>query len=265
MLTSYHVHSRISDGETDIRELVQGAIDQGLDEIGISDHYVLLEGGNTIWWSMKLDYIGQYVEQVLEAREDAKGKLSVKLGLEADYDPHSASELKDILQSYPFDYVIGSVHILDGFSIDDAAEFWAPLSQDERDDIIRRYWIRLAEMAGSRLFDLAGHLDLYKKWGIRPSVDISGEINTALDAIAEAGMPVELNTAGWYKIAEECYPSLDILDMCFRRNIPVLITADAHNPACLTRDYDRARELLVSIGYRDQAVFSQRKMSLISL
>ena len=99
------------------------------------------------------------------------------------------------------------MHIVDGFGIDGCASDWETLIQDERDDVIRAYWARVRQMARSGLFDIAAHLDLYKKFGYYPSVDISKDVEAALDAVATSGMSVELNTAGWHKPCHEEYPS----------------------------------------------------------
>ena len=260
MLISYHSHSRWSDGEGEIEDFVYTASLMGLSEFGPSDHYVLSPGGKLESWSMPLDALGDYVEAVQKAAGCAERGLVVRLGLEADYFPETAEDLRKILWSHPFDYVIGSVHRLDGFQIDDTIEDWLPLSQDERNDIIRRYWIRVKEMAESRMFDIAGHLDLVKKFDMRPSIDLSKEISSALDAVANAGMSIELNTSGWYKPCREAYPSFDILKGCFDRGIPVLISADAHKPEDLIRDYERAKQLLLRVGYTEFVSYRGRQM-----
>lgn len=260
MLTSYHVHSKLSDGQTTIPELAQAAVEAGIDELGVSDHYVLLPGGETVDWGMPLDALSGYVEEIRRTAEEFHDRIIIRCGLEADFMPTTVDELGQTLKAYPFDYVIGSVHFVDGFPIDECAEKWDALSRGERDDVIRAYWNRVADMADSELFDFAGHLDLYKKFGHKPSVDITEDIAAALDAIARSGMAVEINTAGWYLPAGEAYPSAEILVECRKRGIPVLITADAHNPANLTRGFERARELVRETGYTSLSTFANREM-----
>jgi len=264
MLTSYHCHSRWSDGEGEIADFVRQAREIGLVEVGLSDHYVLTPDHSLKTWAMPLDALDEYVASVQAAAEESAPDLVVRLGVEADYFPETAGELKHLLAGYAFDYVIGSVHIVDGFPIDGSPQDWAPLTQAERDDVIRTYWVRVKEMAQTGVFDFAGHLDLTKKFGFRPSVDISGEISSALDAVAQSDMAIELNTSGWHATAGEEYPSPLILRGCFDRGIPVLITADAHTPANLTRDFERAGALLGEIGYRETCSFNSRMRTVHS-
>ena len=265
MLTSYHVHTFFSDGECNISDHIQRAIELKLDELGISDHFTIPVGDTPVEWSMKLSELPNYCAAIHAAAEQAGDRLIVRCGLEADYDPRTIDKLSKILESAPLDYVIGSIHFVDEFPIDDCKENWDALTESERNDMMRRYWIRIAEMADSGIFNFAGHLDLYKKFGYRPTIDLSPEINSALDAIARAGMAAELNTAGWYKACEESYPSFEIISGCRSRNIPMLVTADAHYSEHLTRGFDRGIQLLHDAGYTQQAVFSGRKMKLAAL
>ena len=259
MLTSYHVHSKWSDGDSKMADYIQAASDLGLDEVGISDHYVLTPDGRLLGWAMLPEALDEYVEAVQSASGEAREGVTVRLGLEADFFPETVGEVKDVLSMQPFDYVIGSVHILDGFPIDGHKEDWEPLTVAQRDDIIRGYWVRVRQMAESGVFDIAGHLDLTKKFGFRPTVDISAEISAALDAIARSEMTVEINTSGWHFPAQEAYPEPSILRGCLQRNIPVIVTADAHTPANLTRSFDEAYRLIREIGFTETVSYAGRE------
>jgi histidinol-phosphatase (PHP family) len=72
-------------------------------------------------------------------------------------------------------------------------------------------------------------------------------------------MAVEVNTAGWHTASREAYPEPALLRACRERGIPTLINADAHAPAFLTRDFDRAVELARSAGYTEVARFARRQ------
>ena len=263
MLVSYHVHSNNSDGTNTILELVEAAIDLGLDETGVSDHFVYPVPGRPVEWSMALDRLDSYFNQLEQAREIAGGRIRLRFGLECDYEPQTAGALASVLKEYTLDYVIGSMHFLDGFPVDAHAEDWEGLTQPERNDVMRRYWLRMAELAGSGLFDFVGHIDICKKFGYKPTVDLSREIDAALDAIAESGMAVEVNTSGLYMPVGEAYPSRAILRQCRKKGIPVLVTSDAHSAASLTRGFEEAQRLISAARYTETAAFSERKMRLL--
>lgn len=265
MVTSYHVHTVFSDGDNTVGEMVKAAVDAGIDEVGISDHYVLFADGRLVNWSMPLDALPDYLDTIKEARSAFEGKINVRYGLEADFIPDAADMLRETLSQYSFDYVIGSIHFINGFPIDEHKKNWDALSEPKKNDVIRDYWNKIAQLAKSGLFDIVGHMDLYKKFGAQPTVDISEDIITALDAIAEAGIAVELNTSGWHKPIREAYPSAMIVKGCLKRGISIIVTADAHKTADIARDFNRGNLLLKGMGYQKQALFKDRKMTMIDL
>jgi histidinol-phosphatase (PHP family) len=259
MHTSYHVHSRWSDGTSDIPALLDAAREFRLDEIGISDHYVMMPHGEICSWSMPLEKLGEYLADLRAAADGSGEGPVVRYGVEADYFPEQVEAVRDALAPHSFDYVIGCVHYVDGFPIDRSEADWAALSPEERDDVCRGYWDRIAGLARSGLYDFVGHIDLTKKFGHRPTADLSRETAKALDAVAAAGMAVEINTAGWHALAREAYPEPAILRACRKRGIPTLINADAHAPAYLTRDFDRAVALAREAGYTEVVRYEARR------
>ena len=265
MLVSYHVHSTNSDGSNTIPELVEAAVDLGLDEIGVSDHFVYPVPGRPVDWSMAPDKLDSYFNQLEQAREIAGGRIRLRFGLECDYEPQTAGALASVLKEYTLDYVIGSMHFLDEFPIDSRAEDWEKLAQPERDEMVRAYWDRIVGLAKSRVFDIVGHIDLCKKFGYQPTIDLSREIEAAVDAIARSGMAIEINTSGLHVPAREMYPSKAILGECLARAIPILITSDAHTCADLTRGFDQAARLAAEAGCTETVVFEGRKMSRVPI
>ena len=258
MLVSYHNHSTWSDGTASIALMVASARDAGCAEFGISDHYVPLPSGEVCEWSMELDRLDAYCEEALRLDAESEG-ITVRLGLELDYFPEQEALLREVVAGRPFDYVIGSVHYVDTFPIDSDANDWEALSPGGREAVHRGYWERLAALARLGCYDIAAHLDLTKKFGFRPEGDLADCIDAALDALAEADMALEINTAGWHKPCEEAYPTVDLLRRCRERGIPTLISSDAHTTTHVTRDFDRATEWLAAAGYDEVARFRNRK------
>jgi histidinol-phosphatase (PHP family) len=263
MTTSYHNHTTWSDGTAQISEMIAAAEQIGLEELGISDHFVLHPGGEQVGWTMPLDRLGEYVQEIQEAAQTAK--VTVRIGIEADYFPETVETLRDALAPHPFDYVIGSVHYLDGFPIDEHRRYWDALSLEQREEKWRLYWERIRQMAESRIYDFVGHLDLPKKFGHRPTLSHAQAETAALDAIAAADMAIEINTAGWSLPAQEAYPALSLLRAARQRDIPLLINADAHAPAHLTRNFERARELARQAGYAHLVRYERRQRISVPL
>ena len=261
---TYHNHSTFSDGRAPVREVVEHARDLGADEVGLSDH-LTLHPSKRVRWSMEVARLDAYVQTVLDARDEMRGSIEVRLGVELDWFDGREDVLRAVIESKPFDYIIGSVHFVGEFPIDGAPQRWRTLDQDVIDQIHRDYWTQMRKMVASGLFDIAAHLDLPKKFGHLPREQPQAEIDAALDALAENDVVVELNTAGWRKACADAYPSLEILRACRERGIAATLSADAHDPADLLRDFDRGRERLREAGYAEVAWFAGRERRMRGL
>ena len=261
-LPSYHNHTRWSDGVASVEEFITAASAQ-VAEIGISDHFVLSPYGS-VEWTMPVDRLGEYVDNVRRCAE-AYQDVPVRLGVEADYFPETAGDLAHQIRKYPFDYVIGAVHFVGRFPLDSRAADWATLAPHQVDEIWRQYWRLVAQMAATGIFDIVAHLDLPKKFGYRPSVDFPTETEQALDAIRDAGMAIEINTAGWALPAAEQYPSRQLLQAAYARAIPIIISADAHRPDYVLRSFGKAVDLARAVGYCGSCRFCRRSRSEVPI
>ena len=260
MQYSYHVHSIFSDGKKSIEDIVISAKYLKLDEIGISDHLLEFPNGEKVHWAMGLDHLNSYISKISKISKYLT--FPIKIGLEVDYFEENVFKIFEKLEKMPFDYLIGSVHFVDGYVIDFKKE---ELPKNFSSEIIRKYWILVRKMAETKKFDIVGHLDLTKKFDIYPSENISTEIENALNAIKDNNLAVELNTSGWYCPCREQYPSKDLLEKCKHKNIPIIITSDAHEPKDLIRDFEKAKKLLKNIGFRKQVHFDKRQRKFIDL
>lgn len=256
MLATYHNHTSWSDGSASAADLVAAAARMGVGELGLSDHHVLHPSGRAPCWSMDPCRLGEYVAEL----RSLAGPMPLRVGLEVDWFPGHGAEIEGALRPHELDYVIGSVHEVLGVSVDGSARVWEELGPDAREAVHRAYWEALEGLACSGLFDIVAHLDLTKKFGFRPRSDLRIPVARALDAIAAAGLVVEVNTAGWHKPCAEAYPSSELLRECRRRGIEATISADAHEPAHLARDFPRAMGLLERAGFTRVARFAGRRV-----
>ena len=200
---------------------------RGVDEIGFTEHVYYFRQTRPLW---HVPYHAERCSHDLEPYVDAVARarsgrgLPVKLGLEVDYVPEREDETRELLAPYPWDYLLGSVHFIDGFGVDGEPR------ADRRsrvDEAWRRYFDPLAAAARSGLFDSLSHPDLVKVFGSarRRVVRLCGQV---ADAIADSGVAVEVSTAGLRKPVGELYPDPDLLAACRERGVPVTIASDAH-------------------------------------
>lgn len=252
MLASYHVHTAFSDGQASLDEMIEAAIEQNVTELGISDHFAMEPRGRTYSWSLPRDGLPAYFAQLDAARTSYADRIMIRRGLEMDWFPGHGDAISAFLDPYraQIDYLIGAVHFVGDEPVDGSPKRWERETSDQRNETHRTYWRLIAEMAQSAMFDIIAHIDLPKKFGYLPTIDLSPEIDAALDAIASTSAVVEINTAGWHKPIADAYPTLDILQRCHDRDIPVTLSSDAHRPQDILRDFRAAAERLREAGYR---------------
>ena len=120
----------------------------------------------------------------------------------------------------------------------------------------------MAESARSGLYDVIAHPDLVKVWGERaprPDKDLRFFYEPAVEAFAEAGVAVELSTAGLRKPVGELYPARPYLEMVLEAGCPIALSSDAHVPDQVGFRYEEALELLEELGVGELAVFERRR------
>jgi len=253
MLVDYHVHAL---GHADrehtlenLKEFLQRAREMKIKEIGFADHDRYLE---------KLDFT--LYHQLQEIFPD----INIRVGLEIDYYPHQLAEIKKKVNSYNFDYVIGSVHYIGDWMFD-ADKYKDKFTHWDIDELYGQYLNLVAGAAQTGLFPLLGHLDLIKIFGYRPTKSLYDTFWPYLQQLKKCGVVVELNTNGWYKPVGELYPQPELLQMCYEANIPITLSSDAHFPQQVGRDVDKALEIARKIGYNKIAVFNKGQISYVNV
>jgi len=106
-------------------------------------------------------------------------------------------------------------------------------------------------------------VDLVKKFGHRPTADLTEDIGRTADVFKSAGVTVEINTSGLRKPVKEIYPSLDVLKIYQKAGVPITFSSDSHDPLDVGRDYDKAAALAKAAGYGDYRVFRRRTVDRV--
>jgi len=262
LITSYHNHSDYSDGQTSAEQMYLAAKAAGLHEFGLSDHWIKPDNPNCEYasWGMPWERLDEYVEECLKWKKELDDEnFTIRLGLEVDHFSSNWQENISQLQDYPFDYIIAAVHFAGDFPIDHRAEDWQGLSQEQIDAVWSRYLAKIRDIAASQAYDFLAHLDLPKKFNFMYSEALNDEIEHTLQSLSYNQLPIELNTAGWEKDCRSPYPDLTLLKRSRRLGIPLLINADAHQPAHVQHRFSEARALALQAGYTQLCRFKQRQ------
>ena len=282
MYVDYHMH--LEYGSYTL-EWVQGFFDaaqkRGIAEIGISEHsHGFAEFKELYENDLILDEspVGTYQRQWLQKNkfqytldayftfmDDLKRRgYPVKTGIEVCNFKDQARVAK-ILAPYPFDYVIGSVHFLDGWGYDFSAlkSHWQDFSLAE---LYETYVQEIEKLCAAGLYDVLGHPFNIRLFQFLPDFDVSPLLHRAARALRQASMVSDVNTGTIYRYPiAEISPYPDFMRILKAYDIPVVTSSDAHNPEDCGRYIDRAADYVKSFGYDAVTRFDQRKRSSAAL
>jgi histidinol-phosphatase (PHP family) len=256
MIADYHIHTRMCrHAEGGPREYVERALELGMDEMGFADHLPFLGGWEPRHdladdWAMRVTELDIYCSTVQDLAREYAGDVRVLLGIEADFIPETLDRTAAVLDQYPFEYVIGSVHI-----VGDRFGFDHPEMADRLEaygiDRIHLESLELTRRAAETgLFDVAGHIDHARKFGApEGSGAVAAAASAALRAVAAAGMRLEVNTGGLRKPVGETFPGAGLLAEARALGVPLVLGSDAHRPEHVGWGFDRAAELARAAGY----------------
>jgi len=231
-LKDYHIHSTYSDGKSTPREIVEKAIEIGVEEIGFSDHsYTAFD----LSYCMKKEQLNEYKIEILKLKEEFKDKISVLLGIEQDY--FSEESTKD------YEYVIGSVHyvLVDGdyIPIDNSANTLINAANKYFDGDIYAlcevYFDTVSKLFEKVDADIIGHIDLITKFNEKtPLIDENNEryVNSwkkAVDRLISYNKPFEINFGAITRGHRTTpYPSKQLLEYIKEKGGKLILSSDSH-------------------------------------
>ena len=204
-----HVHTSFStDSDTPMEAMVRRGIELGLDSICFTDHidYDFPDTGNGVEFLFEME---PYFE-MLSYLQGKYPQFEIRRGVELGLKPDLAKRCNELIHAHPFDFVIGSTHLVD--NVDPYyPSFWEQFS--EKDGIRRYYEITMENIRTDTEFDVYGHIDYIirytptqqknKAQGIideaymeRCFRDSSDMIDEILRLLLSKGKGIEVNTAG---------------------------------------------------------------------
>jgi len=259
MIVDLHNHTPLCNhAEGEINEYIEAAIKQGTKLFGFSDHAPM---DFDPAYRMKFEDMQTYEQAVKDAKKRYKEKITVLLAYEVDYLPGHMDQR--VLEA-DVDYLIGSVHFLEGWGFDNP-EFIGRWQEQDVDEVWQKYFDTIEAMANSKLFDVVGHLDLIKVFNFMPNKEIVKIAHNALEAIKENEMVLEVNVAGYRKPVQEAYPSSELLQKAYKMGIPITLSSDAHKPEQVGLFNKEVMQLVQETGYTECAYFIDKERKFIKL
>jgi histidinol-phosphatase (PHP family) len=270
-LVDYHIHTNYTrDATGTVKDYCEMAEKLGIKEIAFTNHLFLkkldnvpgIESSEIPKMSIRLDEIPKHYEEIEKAREQFK--LKIKFGMEIDYFEECEKEIERLIRGYPFDFVLGSVHIIDGFVIGDSNGAVKLFQQRDVFQTYIQYFSKLKKAIESQLFDVMAHPDIIRKYAVQYSVipfeKYKDQIEDIVNSLVDNKIGIELNTYGYIHPVHDSYPSIEFLKICKEFGVKVVtIGSDAHSPSRLGDGLREGIEKLKKVGYEKICLFDQRK------
>lgn len=268
ILWDCHMHSSFSaDSSTPMENMIISAIERGMNGICFTEHHdpdcpVSPEGLDFL-----LD-IPAYKEQLFSLKEKFADKIQIRFGIEIGLMPHLKHCFQTLTEQEPFDFVIGSSHVVHGI------DPYYPEFYERRSEFqcYMEYFESILEnLSVIHSMDVYGHLDYIVRYGPHKNQEYSfGRYQDILDEIlktlVEKGIGIELNTGGYHYGLGEPNPCCAVIRR-YRQLGGEIITvgADAHTPERIGSSFDRAASVLKECGFSYYTVFKERKPEFIKL
>lgn len=261
-------HFRCGHADGNIRDYIEAGLAAGLSVIGISDHTPYFgydEDQPFPRIAMGKQAFAGYVEEVLKLKQEYAGRIDVLLGIESDFFPEHLGAYRNMLNQYPFDYIIGSVHSVGEVSIFNKNR-WKGLSQEEKVSSKEAYYDLIRQSARSGMFQIMGHIDAMKgNYPAFTDIPAAQAIDDTLKTIAEHGVAIEINTSGKTKLSGGWYPDDSILERALHFGVSVTFGSDAHVPSRVGDEWEEVARRLKEIGFQEWVYFKNKQKVTVPL
>lgn len=234
-----------------IERMIEVAVSKGIDELNILDHthkflefdflYQNLNGDITkSFYQRKKDKqisIKEYLD-FISLVKSKKWPIKLNFGLEVCYFKEKEDELRDYLKSlepFKFDFLIGSIHYVNGIGVDLSKEVFIDL---DIDNFYQDYFIALDEAIHSKMFDIIAHPDLIKLFGFYPSFSLIPYYEHLAIEMKKYNQKTE-NNSGLIRYGYP-YPGMakELIDILKKYDVKFCKSSDAHRYEDIGRVFD---------------------------
>jgi histidinol-phosphatase (PHP family) len=253
-----HTHHS-GDSEASPLSMVQEAMKKGLDGLCFTDHYDYDYPDEPELFL--LDFAA-YREEIAALRAQFAGTFPIRWGIELGLQPHVTAENRRVTSTYPFDFVIGSSHVVHGMD-----PYYSRYYEGRNEEnAYREYFESILEnLQTDADFDVYGHIDYVVRYGPNRNrfysyAKYADVIDEILRTLISKGKGIELNTAGFKYGLGHPNPTEAILARYRELGGEILtIGSDAHAPEHVAYDFTKVTEILQQTGFRYYTVFTARK------
>ena len=269
MLIDYHIHNHFSpDSETDTVEIVKREKSLGIKDICITNHSEGFTEGEDEAGIFDYEDAMKHFRAAKDEIDNIRPQfpdMNIGFGVETQYQEGFMDDLERFVKNSPFDFVLGSIHILENVVISGgkhAGDFFEKKDEEKAYTMYFEDMLKLIEWGN---FDAVAHFDIIKKYGhehygpFQPT-KYKPIIQKILQLMKNKGIGIELNTACLYQRCKEIFPHPDILKWCLEIGIEnYTLGSDAHELEIAGTYIHEAHAIAKEIGIPEISTYEKRK------
>lgn len=256
ILADQHMHTCFSfDSKASPEDMIKSAIEKGLRFISITDHY-----------DMKcLDYeedgifdAEEYFKTLLPLKEKYQDRLQINIGIELGLQSDYADFFSNLLKKYPFEFIIGSTHVIE--KRDPAFGYDFKYHSDQQ--VYQKYLEEeYKNIKSFKNFHVLGHLDYVIRYGNKMQESFCYDyhkeiIDLILKELIDTERGIEINTAGIKYGLKHPHPGRKILERYKALGGDILtIGSDAHDPSRIGNEFVTASRYAKDCGFKYYTIF----------
>ena len=259
-----------------LSDVVQTALDRGFTTYGLSEHaprwqreHLYPEEAARTPLDL-LETFERYAQSATALRDRYADRLEILVGFETEALPIGSwpSRMRELRDTLPFDYIVGSVHSIGDTWIDLNVETSerAAIESGGWEALRVAYFHQLAELIQTLKPEVVGHVDLIRRFEGHDFVfspEAMLEVERVLEAARAAGSVIEVNAAPARRGFGPVYPGPQVLARAREMNVPVTLGDDSHGPDGVGIGLDACLRAIVEAGYREVHYLTRRNGGVV--
>ncbi|CAD2074740.1 PHP domain-containing protein [Phocicoccus pinnipedialis] len=211
-------------------------------------------------------YMDDFIHLVESQKEKwASYGIELRVGIEVDYFDDADEMLRNILEPYEFDYVVGAVHFNNGLMISNP-KLLPTFEKFKIEHIYDAHYQTTERAIESGLFDIMAHIDHIKILGKVDELHLLYMYEEIAKALKTHDVVCELNAGMRYHTKlKEVSPSKKFVQTIAKRGVSFTTSSDGHFPNDLGKYNKNLRRILHDVGVEEIVGFKKRKREYFRL
>ncbi|MGN1412205.1 MAG: histidinol-phosphatase HisJ family protein [Oscillospiraceae bacterium] len=265
-----HTHTNNSpDAESSPLEMVQQGIKIGLDVMAITDHCEV-----NMWYPKEhykhvldyddYNYMSSFKKSLADnnkLKNDFRTQITLLSGIELGQANMDFNLAEEIISEDSLDFVIGSVHQIDGFP----DFFIINYDKVNIEPLLKAYFLNVLKLCKWGKFDILGHLTYPMRYIFERGIEVDmSKFNVIIEEIFKTvidnGLGIEVNSSGLRQKCGIPFPTVEYVKMYRDLGGTVIsVGSDAHSTDQLGKNIPECIDMIKSCGFEYLTYFKHRQ------